>query len=504
MKRFRQLRRVIPFAGFLLSAGFAGSSAAHVGSPNVVFDGQAGPNPVRIVIRPPASLPGAAMVTIRAEGAREVLVQAAAGGSTAPAVIAASVPGSPGLFQTPAWIWLDPAAALSVTIDGPRGRGTAVVPFSAAPAERRPMPLWTAILLAVLGLGLLAAAVAIVGGAVREATLDPEIPPQRKDHQRGRIAAGLTFFLLLAGLATGSWRWRTMDRDFRSNALARPQPVRASVETVGEGQLLGLTPATDQAFSGWDALAADHGKFVHLFLVRESDAGVFAHLHPVRRNSRRFETLLPPLPAGAYAAYADITHDDGRSETLVARVELPAAGPPVPQPGPPGDAWCQSPLTPVTDAQRPTTLDRDDAWREASPTHPRISPLEDGTQIVLQNARELRANLDATLRFAVVTPTGEAALLSPYMGMLGHCIVRRSDGTVFTHLHPSGTVSMAAQEIATAHEPASGSPSPLRPAREVQFPYAFPRPGEYRIWVQLCVGPRIVTGVFEVRVEPER
>ena len=47
-------------------------ATAHVGSPNVFFDGQAGPYPVRVVIRPPGVLPGVAQVDVRILSSRGV------------------------------------------------------------------------------------------------------------------------------------------------------------------------------------------------------------------------------------------------------------------------------------------------------------------------------------------------------------------------------------------------------------------------------------------------
>jgi hypothetical protein len=35
---------------------------------------------------------------------------------------------------------------------------------------------------------------------------------------------------------------------------------------------------------------------------------------------------------------------------------------------------------------------------------------------------------------------------------------------------------------------------------EVAFPYAFPRRGSYRIWVQVKPGDTVLTGVFDTRV----
>jgi len=107
--------------------------------------------------------------------------------------------------------------------------------------------------------------------------------------------------------------------------------------------------------------------------------------------------------------------------------------------------------------------------------------------------------------------------LEPYMGMAGHAEFVRSDLSVFAHVHPAGSVSMAAMDLAQAGMgggadsaqapmaagmsmpmamPASG---PLPP--EVRFPYGFPQAGDYRVFVQVKRGGRIETGVFDARVQ---
>ena len=119
-----------------------------------------------------------------------------------------------------------------------------------------------------------------------------------------------------------------------------------------------------------------------------------------------------------------------------------------------------------------------------------------------QTPGELVADRDTSLRFAAFGADGQPLPLEPYMGMLGHAVLRRSDGAVFTHLHPSGTISMAAAEM-LARRDGTTSPMPLAgkaTARSVEFPYAFPQPGDYRMWVQIRSGGRVLTGVFDVRV----
>ncbi len=106
------------------------------------------------------------------------------------------------------------------------------------------------------------------------------------------------------------------------------------------------------------------------------------------------------------------------------------------------------------------------------------------------------------------------------MGMPAHAMITRDDGAVFVHLHPAGTISVTAQETFVVRQPgdtvqgelskrlaamemASGDRKAVA-AGEVSFPYAFPQPGHYRIWVQVRHRGRIETGVFDVDVRAAR
>jgi hypothetical protein len=96
----------------------------------------------------------------------------------------------------------------------------------------------------------------------------------------------------------------------------------------------------------------------------------------------------------------------------------------------------------------------------------------------------------------------------------------RSDLAVFAHVHPAGSVSMAALELAengTANVAGTGSTAMSMPmatdmsmpmatesgpiSPEVRFPYGFPQAGDYRIFVQIKRGGRVETGVFDAHVQ---
>lgn len=42
------------------------------------------------------------------------------------------------------------------------------------------------------------------------------------------------------------------------------------------------------------------------------------------------------------------------------------------------------------------------------------------------------------------------------------------------------------------------------PATSLSFPYLFPEPGPYRIWVQTKANGSVVTGVFDITVAPKK
>jgi hypothetical protein len=124
----------------------------------------------------------------------------------------------------------------------------------------------------------------------------------------------------------------------------------------------------------------------------------------------------------------------------------------------------------------------------------------------------LLANTALTLKFKIEDKDGQPAKdVEPYMGMAGHAEIVSSDLSVFAHIHPAGSVSMAALGLANSGGMSAvegGMPSGMMMSAaaqklepEVTFPYGFPKAGEYRIFVQIKRAGQVETGVFDAHVQ---
>ena len=488
--------------------------SAHVGSPDTWFEGVAGPYPVRIMVRSPGVIPGLADVVISVtsfeQSVTAVTASPAAYNATDPSRIppadtARAVPGRPGSWTVPVWIMIPGSYGVRVTVAGARGTGTAIVPVSATATRILGMDRKLGWLLAGLGVFLLVGAVTIVGAAVRESVLAPGEVPDARRRKRARFAMGGGGVLLLALLGGGKTWWNAEDRGHR-RGLDRRWAATAEVVSAADAPRIRFSIA-DSVWRGrsWldrasTPLIPDHGKLMHLFLVKEDDAGAFAHLHPVSTDSATFESPLPPLPAGRYRAFADITHESGFARTLVASVELPA-GRPGPAPGTGAGAG-----------------DPDDAWFTGLPTDSTAKLAGGGSLVWEAKPGHPTANDDAGLHFLVREADGSVGRVEPYLGMAGHAVVMREDGQVYVHLHPMGTISAAAEVALRARLPSdtawgmlgrrltasgalgAGAGHDMTFDGRIGFPYAFPDPGAYRVWVQVRRKGIVETAAFRVTV----
>lgn len=486
--------------------------SGHVGSPDAWYEGNAGPYRVTVQVRMPGVVPGVAEIFVRVPGEPPQTVTVVANkfdatGAAPPPEALVPVQGDAGFYSGKLWLMSGGSNSITVAVNGARGSGKAVIPVVNVPLRRADLDPRLGVTLSVLGVFLFAGLVTIIGAAVREGSLPPGSPPTPANRVRARRAM-LATSVVLALILFGGWRWWNSEdarfrkfifKPFASSAVietASPQPrfVFSIVDStwIHRGDSAWLRRHDANSFT---PLVTDHGKLMHLFLIRE-DLGALAHLHPGSADSVAFPAALPPLPAGRYRVFADIVHESGYAQTLVTSIQVDStsAGSPAPA-SDPDDSWFTEP---VERGARSVTL-------------------PDGSTMTWTSAKNsIVAGGNAELRFVVRNADGTPATLERYMGMAGHAVVTRDDGSVFVHLHPSGTVPMAAQMTFEMRQPGdtvrgqlgeriraadrSMMSVPLASTSEVAFPYAFPRAGNYRVWVQVKKAGKILTGAFDAPV----
>jgi hypothetical protein len=490
--------------------------SAHVGSPDAWFEGNAGPYHITVQVVAPGVVPGVATVYARVDGAgvEQVTVQAnrfdALAGAPAPE-IAIPVRNDPGMYSVPLWIMAGGSNSVVVSVRGSLGEGKVVIPVVVVANRRLELNPKLGLGLTVVGVFLLVGLVTIIGAAVRESVLLPGEVPDASRRWKARTAMAASTAVLALALFGGSRWWNSEDAQFNSS-IYKPLTSRATIEAAGGQPALDLRISdsswvmrNDSTWLGnhhsshWTPLILDHGKLIHVFMIREPDLLVFAHLHPTTNDSVDFRSSLPSLPAGRYRVYGDIVHESGFNETLTSTVELRDA---------------------VRNPARATDADDASLVSAAVPNGKRAT-LEDGsTMTLVEGEGRFVEGREASLSFAVVGADGKPLALEPYIGMAGHAVVTRDDGAVFVHLHPAGTFSMASQMAITMRQPGdsvsgrlgqriSASEAMLPPAQPrsdgvVGFPYAFPKPGNYRMWVQVKHAGHVLTGAFAFTVEAAR
>ena len=495
----------------LIVAGLYLATAGHVGSKNVFFSGDAGPYGVSVVVRPPDVVPGLAEISVRVtDGAEEVervtvrpvRWDAAPEGGAPPPDPALPVPGDPELYSAELWLMTVGAYRIEVAVEGSRGAGTASVPVTSVMLGVLEMPPVLGGVLLLLGALLVAGAVSIAGAAVRESRLEADEAVKTTQRGWGRFAMACAAALLLTGAYWGNAWWDAVDRGVRSGIFERL--AVEGVVTGHAGAPMLEVRITDPSWLGrnWSPLVPDHGKLMHMFVIGVPDMDAFAHVHPVPVDSATFRVPWPGLPPGEYRIYGDIVHESGFAQTVVDTMLVDAGA----------LALAESGSIPEADPD-------DSSWQgSAAPVSAPSSstPLADGSTLLWLGESRLRVDEETVLSFAVRDPAGDPAVLEPYMGMISHAALTRDDGSVFVHLHPAGTISMGSLAVlapemqsmagAEAMDPVSDVASgrigadDRGSADKVEFPYAFPQPGDYTIWVQVKRAGNVLAGAFRARV----
>lgn len=476
-------------------------ASAHVGSPNVLFDGNAGPYPVRVIVRPPEVVPGLAEVIIRvnAPDVERVIMRPVfwrAGVQGAPTGDAAArVPGKDRVYSGQLWLMSRGSYSVYVTLSGARGSGTVIVPVNAFATGRLGLSPALAAIMVVLAALLVAALLTIVRAAAGESLVPAGQVVDATRRRRANMVMAISAPVIALALFGGAKWWNAVDHDYQRTMFRAPA-ADASISVDSTHRTLKLVVRDTAPFHAIFApVVPDHGKMMHLFLVSTSGLQTFTHLHPKEADSLQFVTELPWVPAGQYLLFGDITLENGLSLTVSNRVDIPAA-PGMVEPSDSDDTWdrTSSVTTLGVGAVRSLGEGYTLAW------------VGDSTPLVSGQPTELR--------FAVRDSGGATVSLQPYLGMAAHAVVLRHDASVFIHLHPMGTIATVSQQVFALRDrgdtTARGrlrldglrpdSMSSMAMSGALSFPYEFPKPGRYRIWVQVKPKAHVLTGAFDVDV----
>ncbi len=494
-------------------------AAGHVGSPDVFYDGTAGPYPVRITIRMPSVVPGRAEISARVQGEGPVkvsflpLYSRTAVTNAPPPDPGLLVPGETNLYSGELWLMSVGAYSIEARVEGATGSGSVQIPVNSVAIRQLPLPVSLEVILLSLGSILVLGGLGVIIAAARESTLSAGAQAGPADRRRGWRAGVVTLVIFILLLVGGDRWWKSEEAGFRKRLREGAWPdLETVVRTEGSGRVLRLTLGPEAFGPDYSPpLLPDHGKLLHFFLILQPSMDAFAHLHPVRKKGKTFEVTLPPLPEGRYEVLCDLTLEgSGMSSTATNFVDLP-------------------PIPSVQSVSGPAQPDADDSWAvytpQSVPAGSAAKPVYEfptGERVAWKPHSPLRARHDAGFEFAVEDGAGHPLPLESYMGMISHTAVLRDDGTIFAHLHPSGNFSMAAQmffEEKKTREARAGGAAPVMDHSQMghaahphhggavvssfSLPYEFPTAGNYRVWVQFKTGGRVMTAVFDAAVAAE-
>jgi len=493
--------------GLCLVLASAATCFAHVGSPDVYFQGSAGPYHLVVRVRTPPMIPGVAEIQIRSNtpGLRVIratpLFLVGAGSKYPPPADALEpVPGDPQSFTGKLWLMDAGSWQVQIVANGSLGTGSLALPVPAFARSTLPMQKGLGTVLFSLMILLVAALVAILGAARREATLPPGEEPGPAEKRGAWRVMTAALAVVIGALAVGNWWWTSVAVANETRKIY--QPPNLAVSLAGDTMTLHIDESrwhSRRPDTVMTAIIPDHGHLMHLFLVREPAMDRIYHLHPQQdqEDLATFVEGFAGVAPGRYKIFADIVRASGFPDTMVADIDIP-----------------ETQASAITGDDSEATSEPL-TWEGAGKL---TAPLFGGARMVWErNAGPLPSNQLLWFRFRVEDAAGKAVTdLEPYMGMGLHAELIASDFSVFAHVHPDGSVPMAALNLADASlrgkaERTGAEPSAMAGmdmsmasaealSAEVCFPYGFPKAGLYRIFVQVKRQGKVQTGVFDAPV----
>jgi len=442
---------------------FTSPARAHIGSPDTFVQAQIGPYVVLIAAHPPATSPGALELDLRFAPDDHITRITAALDDATPTIVPLVLDGT---ASTSLWTTSTAAQTLHLEVEGNHGTFSYKVTLPASSqnqlsrSKRLSLLETSSVEIAFVVFVIIATVFLILTLSGAKDMLHP--------HRFRLIATAILVALLLAA------------------GLAIRKPSHTAITASLNANQLDFT-LTNSSETFTDLLP-DHGKLIHLFLIRVPGKDVFLHLHPVQLSPGHFRTNLPAMPPGTYTLFADLYHADGTPETAALRLTLPGQS-----------------HSALTDQDDTTAVLPPIAQTLRVAHSPAASSMVSGEQQLL--TFPLRDDYTLTLlaplhlaplhvnlfTVTLLDPTGRPPQdMALYLSMSAHAVVLRADDQVFAHIHPGGTLPMLMPANMTMSMPTATNTATI--------PYGFPTTGLYRIFVQMKHGRTVETAAFDLHV----
>ena len=295
---------------------------------------------------------------------------------------------------------------------------------------------------------VLAAVFALVAGAQIAAGARPQsayvcpMHPQVRSEQPGKCA---TCGMTLVDIATVVAGRHALDVSWSSRAPRAGAPAQL--------RLLVQRPGTNETVRAFEEV---HERLFHLFVV-SWDLEHYAHVHPVLQDSGAMEVTTTLPRAGAYQLYADFLPAGGFPQLVQTSVFTAGVSPAA-------AALARSRSSHITQEVR-EGVDR-------------------GLRVRIEPATLVAGRVEVVAATFEDAPSGTPVTdLEPYLGAWGHALIVSADLADAVHSHPVTPLT-----------------SPGGP--RIFFSQRFPRPGFYRMWIQVQRRGEVATIPFTLKVEP--
>lgn len=291
---------------------------AHVGTNATIYDGQAGPYPFQIIIRSPDVIPGWTDITVQIKNPEDVdrvTIQIARFNTEkkdAPAAEDMERVVGTDYFQKSILVMARGVYGVYVTVEGAKGKGTDVVPFQALLYTPGQLPLHAKLIL--LGAAILSTLlfIAIIRAHIIQGFLGLSAAPSNEDYRRGRIGMAVLALCLL-GLFTFFFKWWDKEAQQLQKKKYHQLHISTHVEEKNDqrllflkiddpdwnerlGKKLSIPFFEEPEWTDWEwlPLTLDHGKWMHIYMIREPNLDFIAHIHPIKIDESNFEAIIPP------------------------------------------------------------------------------------------------------------------------------------------------------------------------------------------------------------------